>query len=363
MPPSAIPPLNHAAVGNGRILALVAPSSAVDWLCLPRMDSGSVFGRLLDTRHGGTFRLLPGGTDADGALTYVPNTNVACTTFRDAAGHWDVYDFAPRIGVENGEVYTPPEFVRLVVPRSGTCRLVVDFDPRPDYGRCEVTARSAAFGIVIDGGPRPLHLLTNAPLEAILQRAPVEVTEPTYFVRIGNAAAEQRQNDLMGELVLCLASELDDPRLGDDRDESTFALITTLVEEAIRAAPQPDTGIREFRTEFRRHTFSRAMCWAAMQRGAHADDIGVPSSTFTICSFWWAEVLAMQGRMEEAVQLFERVLAHANPLGLFSEDIDRGSGALLGNFPQAYTHVGLINAALTIGQLREGREGRARGWN
>ena len=63
-----------------------------------------------------------------------------------------------------------------------------------------------------------------------------------------------------------------------------------------------------------------------------------------------------------AVEVFERVIRHANPVGLFSEDIDPDTGALLGNFPQAYTHVGLIHAAMTISELLEARDGRARAW-
>jgi len=60
--------------------------------------------------------------------------------------------------------------------------------------------------------------------------------------------------------------------------------------------------------------------------------------------------------------VFHRVIAHANPLGLFSEDIEPGTGQLLGNFPQAYTHVGLIHAAMTIGALLDVRDGRVRAW-
>ena len=99
-----------------------------------------------------------------------------------------------------------------------------------------------------------------------------------------------------------------------------------------------------------------------MQRYTNLDDFGVTTSAFTICSFWWAEALALAGRLEEAVAVFDRVVRHANPLGLFSEDIDPEDGRLLGNFPQAYTHVGLIHAATTIGALIDARDGRVRAW-
>ncbi|MFZ5443875.1 MAG: alpha/beta fold hydrolase [Myxococcota bacterium] len=232
--------------------------------------------------------------------------------------------------------------------------------------------------------------------------------------------------------------------------ESWYPLVKRLVDEAATLAPRPDTGIWEFRSMLRHYTFSRAMCWAALERGAriaerlghhddaarwkakaaeerqvvlqrgyspahgcftqaldgqwadaanlllpsiglldahdprflatlddyerrlvreglmlryvHEDDFGETTSAFTICSFWWAEALALAGRFDRAVQLFERLLRYANPLGLFSEDIEPKSGRLLGNFPQAYTHVGLIHAAVSIGHLLAARDGRVRAW-
>jgi GH15 family glucan-1,4-alpha-glucosidase len=99
-----------------------------------------------------------------------------------------------------------------------------------------------------------------------------------------------------------------------------------------------------------------------MLRYRNLDDFGVTTSAFSICSFWWAEALAMMGELDRAIEVFKRMLSYANPVGLFSEDVDPRTGALVGNFPQAYTHVGLIHAAITIGELLEAREGRFRAW-
>jgi len=79
-----------------------------------------------------------------------------------------------------------------------------------------------------------------------------------------------------------------------------------------------------------------------------ADDFGVPEAAFTVCAFWLAEALAMVGRQEEARQLFDSVLLLHNGLGLFSEDILVADNAQSGNFPQTYSHVGLINAAFRL---------------
>lgn len=68
-------------------------------------------------------------------------------------------------------------------------------------------------------------------------------------------------------------------------------------------------------------------------------------AAFLLCSFWLVECLVMAGERERARRLFERVVEHANDVGLLSEQIDPRDGAQLGNTPQALSHVGLINAA------------------
>ena len=75
------------------------------------------------------------------------------------------------------------------------------------------------------------------------------------------------------------------------------------------------------------------------------DGLAGNEGTFAICTFWLVQCLALCGRQREAEQLFSRVLRYGNDVGLFSEEIDPVTGELLGNFPQAFTHIGLINAA------------------
>ena len=84
-----------------------------------------------------------------------------------------------------------------------------------------------------------------------------------------------------------------------------------------------------------------------------ADDFGQQEAAFTVCSFWMVEALAIVGKKNDARILFERLLSHGNDLGLFSEDILPKTGELSGNFPQTYSHVGLINAAFRLSRSWE----------
>jgi GH15 family glucan-1,4-alpha-glucosidase len=83
-------------------------------------------------------------------------------------------------------------------------------------------------------------------------------------------------------------------------------------------------------------------------RYRHDDDFGTPRTAFIICTFWFIEALTIAGRAAEARALFERVIGRANHLGLLSEGIDPSTGDLWGNFPQTYSHVGLITSALML---------------
>jgi GH15 family glucan-1,4-alpha-glucosidase len=87
-----------------------------------------------------------------------------------------------------------------------------------------------------------------------------------------------------------------------------------------------------------------------MYRYKNRDDFGLPSSSFTICTFWLIQSLYKIGEKEEAQQIFDQLLTYSNHLGIFSEDIDFESKRLLGNFPQAYSHLALIETAMMFSE-------------
>ncbi|NNM98054.1 MAG: glycoside hydrolase family 15 protein [Candidatus Dormibacteraeota bacterium] len=85
------------------------------------------------------------------------------------------------------------------------------------------------------------------------------------------------------------------------------------------------------------------------------DGLGTSEGTFLLCSFWLVNNLALQRQLGPARDLFEHLAAHGNDLGLFSEELDPKTGDLLGNFPQAFTHLGIVNAAAHIERAAENR--------
>lgn len=251
-------------------------------------------------------------------------------------------------------------------------------------------------------------------------------------VRIGNQAAEHRQNDVFGEMVLALVPLFFDARFREQVTKPVVELVSSLARKAIQVASEPDAGIWEFRSQWRRQTFSTLMCWAAADRmsriaeslqltsadefataaarirnelleGAvdHSrntlvadfggkevdasllqamrlrlvapsdpiamgtleavrtdlamngyirryridDGFGVPQVAFTLCSLWMVEALSTLNRRVEALELMQRILRIRSPLGLLSEDVDTVNGEMWGNYPQAYSHAGMIHAA------------------
>jgi alpha,alpha-trehalase len=94
---------------------------------------------------------------------------------------------------------------------------------------------------------------------------------------------------------------------------------------------------------------SAALSTATAPRKA-SDGLAGDEGTFLLCTFWLAEALALAGQVDRPRAVFERAAAYVNDVGLLAEEIDPDTGELLGNFPQAFSHIGLVNAAWAIAQ-------------
>ena len=88
------------------------------------------------------------------------------------------------------------------------------------------------------------------------------------------------------------------------------------------------------------------------QEGLNADGLQGEEGTFVVCSFWLVSALAMAGELDRAEALYGQLAGYANDLGLLGEEIDTATGEQLGNFPQAYSHIGLITSAAQIDRAR-----------
>ncbi|MGB7784974.1 MAG: glycoside hydrolase family 15 protein [Salinimicrobium sp.] len=257
-------------------------------------------------------------------------------------------------------------------------------------------------------------------------------------VRIGNAAYIQKQNDIYGILMEVIYQQFLQFETTLENSEELWTIVRGIVRIVEEHWKQPDKGIWEFRTEERHFTFSKLLCWVAVDRAVkigeilrngvksehwktlrqeiyddiyekgwneemqaytqsygskdldastllmenygfikakdpryvstvkatekelchngllfrykNKDDFGTPSSSFTICSFWFINSLYKIGEKDKAIKMFDELLSYSNHLGLFSEDLDFESKRLLGNFPQAYSHLALIETAMNFSQ-------------
>ena len=255
-------------------------------------------------------------------------------------------------------------------------------------------------------------------------------------VRVGNAAYIQKQNDIYGILMDAIHFQIDTYKDDNYKYEELWSIVKSVVWVVEKNWKNPDKGIWEFRNEDQHFTFSKVLCWVAIdraikisniiQRGEKAkkwetlrnkiredimnnawssdkkaftqiygssdldasvllmesygfiesknpkyistveaigrellkndllfryknnDDFGEPKSSFTVCTFWYINSLFKIGKIEESKKLYDKLLSYSNHLGLFSEDLDFKSRELLGNFPQAYSHLALIETALNF---------------
>ncbi len=171
--------LDLALIGNGSIGALIDARAAIVWNCFPRFDGDPVFCSLLagdSPRDGpGAFTIeLEGSVRTE--QQYLPDTTILVTRFYDAKGGGvEITDFCPRY-VKDGALFCPSLLVRQVRPIGGRPSISVRVEPAADYG-CTKRRHALGAGHISYAGEQALRLTTNAPTEAIVERALIRVTE------------------------------------------------------------------------------------------------------------------------------------------------------------------------------------------
>ena len=132
-PSSFLPISDYGLIGNCHTAALVSSGGSIDWLCLPRFDSPSLFGRILDSEKGGYWKIAP-ATASTSTHRYIPETNILETTFDCATGRAVLIDFMD-VTHRSKHKAAPGRLIRIIRVLHGTVDLVSCCQPRPDYAR------------------------------------------------------------------------------------------------------------------------------------------------------------------------------------------------------------------------------------
>ena len=582
--------LDYGIIGNCISAALINKKGSIDWCCLPRFDSPSVFAKILDSKKGGAFEIIT-ESNFDITQSYIEDSCILKTKFKNSKEEFEVIDFMPRFQDEKGYYHAPPEIIRLIKPIKGTPNVKFLYEPKLEYAQgttsyenkkdhvvsyvdypvhdslflysngsyndlvnkkfqsldkirffcisynekliipklsdslldfertkvywfnwCSKTPIFEKYNNEILRSAMTLKLMTydktGAILAAITTSLPETIGEVRNWdyrfcwirdasmvirvisklghkrivknfidfivelipdkaqklqimygingeqrlteefldhlsgyknskpVRIGNAAYSQKQNDIYGILMDAIHAEIKEVKSDFKRTEEIWSIVKGIVWVVKNNWMKPDKGIWEFRSEDLHFTFSKVLCWVAIDRAIkvakivgkedavkkwnpikiaikkdietnawnekvkaytqsygsdyldasvllieqygfvdanedrfistvnviekelaydgllyrykNKDDFGLPTSSFTVCTFWFIKSLIKIGQFEKAKRYFENLLNYSNHLGLFSEDIDFKTKRLLGNFPQAYSHLALIDTALAF---------------
>jgi GH15 family glucan-1,4-alpha-glucosidase len=183
---------DYGVIGDGSTIALVGRDGAIDWMCLPFMDSPSVFAALLDDEKGGCFAIRP-AAPYDAAQAYLPQTNILETRFRTNAGELELTDFMVADSAEHPD---PQLLLRRAVAVRGAVGLEVQCSPRFDYARGAPARESAADRVVFRAGQERLTLAAGRPLDWDGERARLDLAagEAVWFA-MGYGAAPLPRDD------------------------------------------------------------------------------------------------------------------------------------------------------------------------
>src|ERR671939_1663488 len=165
---ASYPPIDgYAIIGDCRSAGLISREGSLDWLCLPRFDSPSIFAALLDAENGGRFLVQPVG-EFRTERRYLANTNVLETIFRTPTGACVLRDLMSVSSEEDKRSYLTPEHevLRQLQGLEGEVEVEILYEPRPGYGRVRpLLEQRGALGLRCEVGGTTLTLRSELPLE------------------------------------------------------------------------------------------------------------------------------------------------------------------------------------------------------
>ena len=166
---------DYGIIGNMLSAALVGIDGSIDWCCLPRFDSPSVFAAILDDEKGGRFHIKP-LLPFESRQAYMPDTNVLQTTFQTETGTATVTDFMPCYRTSQGRLIQPSEIHRLVDCTQGEVALEAVFEPKLDYARAETILSVSKYGPTTKSKAEALALSSLIPVTVHGDRAVSQFT-------------------------------------------------------------------------------------------------------------------------------------------------------------------------------------------
>jgi len=193
---------DYGIIGNMKSAALVCKDGSIDWCCLPRFDSPSIFAAILDDDKGGKFGIEP-CSHFESRQFYLTDSNVLQTVFQTKTGVVTLTDFMPCYRRADGRLVQFNELHRIAECTKGEVDLKVKFQPKPEYATVDPSLDITQYGLVVGGGKNHISLSSSVPLKVLGDQATA-----TVKLRHGDKAAFVLRYDSDRPLIGIIANSL-----------------------------------------------------------------------------------------------------------------------------------------------------------
>lgn len=190
---------NYGIVGNCTSAALISDEGSIDWMCLPFFDSASIFAKLLDEKKGGSFRIKAVGVKKI-TQSYVSHTPILKTRYETRYGCFEVRDYMPRFRMGDGSYYCPSEIHRDILVVSGSPRIRVELDPKPNYAASEAKHKKTKKYLKIVTSKAPynsFYLYSDLDYDKLKEGRSIRLRGKSYMV----LAYHEKLKDIHSERV------------------------------------------------------------------------------------------------------------------------------------------------------------------